>query len=131
MKITANFTLEELCHTSYDLDNTPATEQIINLCFGANNILQPLRDYLGKPIYINSGFRSVQVNKAVGGVSKSQHVSGCAADIRVSNLDMSKIMSWLKNCKFCDQVLQGKSFIHVSWTIGSPRRQVIYNYYNY
>lgn len=131
MKITANFTLEELCHTSCGLENTPSTEQIINLCFGANNILQPLRNYLGKPITVNSGFRSIEVNKAVGGVSNSQHIAGCAADIRISQLDMVKVMTWLKNCKYCDQVLQGKSFIHVSWTINNPRRQVIYNYYNY
>lgn len=131
MKITANFTLEELSNTSCGLKNTPGTEQIINLCFGANNILQPLRNYLGKPITVNSGFRSVEVNKAVGGVSNSQHITGCAADIRISQLDMVKVMAWLKKCKFCDQVLQGKSFIHVSWTISNPRRQVIYNYYNY
>lgn len=131
MKITANFTLEELCNTSCHLDNTPGTKQIINLCFGANNILQPLRNYLDKPITINSGYRSVQVNKAVGGVSNSQHITGCAADIRISPLDMVKVMTWLKNCEYCDQVLQGKSFIHVSWTLGSPRKQVIYNYYNY
>lgn len=131
MKITANFTLEELCHTSCGLDNTPSTKQIINLCFGANNILQPLRNYLGKPITINSGYRSIEVNKSVGGVSNSQHITGCAADIRISPQDMVKVMEWLKKCKFCDQVLQGKSFIHVSWTISNPRRQVIYNYYNY
>lgn len=131
MKITANFTLEELCHTSCGLVNDPSTYQIINLCFGANNILQPLRNYLGKPISVNSAFRSVQVNKSVGGVSNSQHIDGCAADIRVSPLDMIKVMKWLKDCKFCDQVLQGKSFIHVSWSIINPRRQVIYNYYNY
>lgn len=131
MKITANFTLEELCHTSCGYTNNPNTWQIINLCFGANNILQPLRDYIGKPITINSGFRSIQVNKIVGGVKNSQHIAGCAADIRVSKYDMEKVMSWLENCKFCDQVLQGVSFIHVSWVISNPRRQVIYNYYNY
>lgn len=131
MNITANFTLEELCKTSCGLNNTPGTEQIINLCFGANNVLQPLRNYLAKPITINSGYRSIQVNKAVGGVSNSQHIAGCATDIRISPMDMVKVMEWLKNCKYCDQVLQGKTFVHVSWTIRNPRRQVIYNYYNY
>ena len=132
MRISKHFTLEEMCHTSQPFDNTPSVQQVINLCFGVNNILEPLRNLLEKPIIINSGFRSEKVNKAVGGVPKSQHLQGLAADIRVCPADIPRVFYILKALKHCDQVLGGKSFIHVSWIInGCPRQEYIQNYYNY
>lgn len=132
MRISKHFTLEEMCHTSQPFDNTPSVQQVINLCFGVNNILEPLRNLLEKPIIINSGFRSEKVNKAVGGVPKSQHLQGLAADIRVCPADIPRVFYILKTLKHCDQVLGGKSFIHVSWIInGCPRQEYIQNYYNY
>lgn len=132
MRISKHFTLEEMCHTSQPFDNTPNLQQVINLCFGIHNILEPLRNLLEKPIIINSGFRSKKVNEAVGGVSNSQHLQGLAADIRVSSSDILRVFCILKTLKHCDQVLGGKSFIHISWVInGSPRQQYKQNYYNY
>ena len=132
MRISKHFTLEEMCHTSQPFDNTPSVQQVINLCFGVNNILEPLRNLLEKPIIINSGFRSEKVNKAVGGVPRSQHLQGLAADIRVCPADIPRVFYILKTLKHCDQVLGGKSFIHVSWIInGCPRQEYIQNYYNY
>lgn len=132
IKISKHFSLEELCRTSQPYDNTPNTQQVINLCFGVHNILEPLRNLLEKPIIINSGFRSVQVNKAVGGVPNSQHLQGLAADIRVCPADIQRVFYILKALKHCDQVLGGRSFIHISWKIdGNPRQEYIQNYYNY
>ena len=132
IKISKHFSLEELCRTSQPYENTPNTQQVINLCFGVHNILEPLRNLLEKPIIINSGFRSKKVNEAVGGVSNSQHLQGLAADIRVCPADIPRVFYILKALKHCDQVLGGKSFIHVSWVInGCPRQEYIQNYYNY
>lgn len=132
IKISKHFSLEELCRTSQPYENTPSTQQVINLCFGVHNILEPLRNLLEKPIIINSGFRSKKVNEAVGGVSNSQHLQGLAADIRVSPFDIPRVFFILKTLKHCDQVLGGRSFVHISWKVeGSPRQEYIQNYYNY
>lgn len=132
MRISKHFTLEEMCHTSKPFDNTPGMQQVINLCFGVHNILEPLRNMLKKPIVVNSGFRSKKVNESVDGVSNSQHLQGLAADIRVSPYDIPRVFSILKTLKHCDQVLGGRSFVHISWIIeGSPRQEYIQNYYNY
>ena len=132
IKISKHFSLEELCRTSQPFKNTPNTQQVINLCFGVHNILEPLRNLLEKPIIINSGFRSVQVNKAVGGVHNSQHLQGLAADIRVCPDDIPRVFYILKALKHCDQVLGGRSFVHISWVVnGNPRQEYKQNYYNY
>lgn len=81
MQLTRNFTLDELTVTSTGLDNTPTATERDNLQQLAVRVLQPLRDALGAPVIVNSGFRSEAVNRAVGGTSSSQHRSGQAADI--------------------------------------------------
>ena len=78
MKITKNFTLSEFCG-----DILPQTSVIINLTSLCLNCLQPLRDGLGKPVIITSGYRTPEHNKNVGGVPTSQHLYGQAADIKV------------------------------------------------
>lgn len=87
MKLTENFKLTEFTKSStaqrLGLDNTPSTHivrALTNLC---QQVLQPLRDWYGKPIIVSSGYRSAMLNKAVGGVSNSQHMKGEAADLQV------------------------------------------------
>ena len=60
-----------------------------NLCI---HVLQPLRDTLGAPVYINSGYRSKRLNAKVGGVPNSRHLLGKAADIHCDNLDYAKVI---------------------------------------
>lgn len=85
MKLTDNFTLEELIKSStatkLNIDNNPTEEITSNLLELSTKILQPIRNVYGKPIVISSGYRCTKLNKAVGGVSTSQHVKGEAADI--------------------------------------------------
>ena len=89
MKLTENFKLTEFTKSStaqrLGLDNTPSpniVRALTNLC---QQVLQPLRDWYGKPIIVSSGYRSAMLNKAVGGVSNSQHMKGEAADLQVKN----------------------------------------------
>lgn len=83
MRLTANFTVEELTHSAEaarrGLDNTPPADVMLNLLRLAG-VLEEVRALLGKPIHINSGYRSPAVNKAVGGSSVSAHCDGRAAD---------------------------------------------------
>lgn len=132
VKLSKHFSLDELCKTSTSFNNVPTRDNVINLCYGVNNILEPLRAFLRKPLTVTSGFRCPDVNKAVGGVANSQHLKGLAADVHIEPSDMGLAFMYLRTNKFCDQVLGGKSFIHISWTIdGSPRQQYIMNYYKY
>jgi uncharacterized protein YcbK (DUF882 family) len=91
IKLTEHFTLSEMCSTSVQTadHNFPSQEVISNLK-RLTKWLEMLRDEWNKrygdgndPIIINSGYRSPAVNKAVGGVATSNHLTGCAADIRV------------------------------------------------
>jgi len=86
MALTKNFTLQELTKsataTRLKIDNTPSQRIIKNLTELATKVLQPIRDKYGKPIIVTSGYRCEQLNKAVGGVTFSQHCQGQAADIK-------------------------------------------------
>lgn len=83
--ITPNFKYSEMCHSnkaaSLGIPNLPTVEEAKHIEELVKNILQPLRDELGMGIRINSGFRNPRVNKLVGGVSNSAHLTGYAADI--------------------------------------------------
>ena len=92
MKIT-NFTFNELIKTDTGLDNMPNDMNIIkNLCRLAD-FLQTIRNELHLPIIITSGYRSKEVNEAVGCASSSYHVKGLSVDIKCS--DMDKLLSVL------------------------------------
>ena len=86
MKLSNNFTLEELTKsgtaTRLKINNTPTKEAANNLAKLAINVLQPIRDAWGAPIVVTSGYRCPALNKATKGATKSQHMTGAAADIR-------------------------------------------------
>ena len=80
-----HFSLLELINTSTTTlaNNIPSWDSVENLLILCEKILDPLRGAYGRPLFINSGYRSRFVNESVGGVSTSQHLLGCAADISV------------------------------------------------
>ena len=83
-KLSEHFTLGELTKTNHKVYNIPSHEAIENLkrlCVG----LEALRERAGVPIVINSGYRSPQLNRKIGGQPNSNHLTGCAVDIRVKN----------------------------------------------
>ena len=86
MKLTKNFTSEELTASCtakrLGLKNYPDSYVMGNLRRLCANILQPIRDEWGAPIIVGSGYRCTQLNAAVGGVVNSDHLYGCAADIK-------------------------------------------------
>lgn len=124
------FSLEELINTSITVlaNNIPDWDSVENLLILCEKILDPLRSAYGNPIYISSGYRSRFVNETVGGVSISQHLVGCAADIMVrSDCLLSKLFDLIQELHLpFDQLIYYKKrrFIHVSWS-PYPRSQVI------
>jgi hypothetical protein len=93
MNLSPHFTLEELTHTDHrELDNTPNQNEISNLQRLANFLEEVKTALGGKPIMVNSAFRSKQVNDAVGSKDSSQHRIGCAVDIRVPGLTPDEVV---------------------------------------
>ena len=138
-RISKNFTLEELTASATakakGIRNNPGQTDIVNLCGLVHNVLQPLRDAMGHPIKIGSGYRSLALNQAVGGVKNSQHMRGEAADLCIDG-DIQKGKQWFNwiktHCEF-DQLIfehnaKGNYWVHVSYRCdGLNRRQVIDN----
>lgn len=93
MNLSEHFTLEELTYTDHrSLDNTPNDAELTNLVRLAE-FLEELKTLLGgKPIMVNSAFRSKAVNDAVGSKDTSQHRVGCAADIRVPGMTPDEVV---------------------------------------
>ena len=93
MNLSEHMTLAELTKTSVRIENVPSEAQVENLkrlCRWLERLRRRWNDKYGDgddPIIINSGFRSAAVNKAVGGVPSSNHLTGCAVDIRVAGLE--------------------------------------------
>jgi uncharacterized protein YcbK (DUF882 family) len=92
-----------------------------------DNLLQPLRDAWDAPLFINSGYRCPELNKAVGGVATSQHVLGMAADVGCSNpYELAKLVKKLR-LPF-DQMGLYDTFVHLSYRDdGENRNQIFYS----
>jgi len=136
-KITANFTLGEfiISRTAIRLglqsEQEKVTQSVIdNITTLVANVLEPLRQHSG-PIIVNSGYRSPAVNKAIGGSTSSQHMTGEAADIELPSGDNRKLAELIVKLKlpFDQMILEfgtddRPAWIHVSY---SPRhrRQIL------
>lgn len=136
MKKIKYFSLSEFLNSAtakrLRIDNTPTFEVVDNLNKLAD-YLDVIREKVGKPILISSGFRCPVLNKAVGGVSNSQHQKGLAADLICA--DMESLEKVLRETGGFDQLIKehhkgSKSFwFHVSVAPrnGKPRQQIIMN----
>jgi len=131
MLLTPHFTLEELTATQHrSLDNTPNSSEINNLKRLAE-MLEEVKDLLdGKPIMVNSAFRSKAVNDAVGSKDTSQHRVGCAADIRVPGLTPDQVVKAIVGSPIAfDQIIREfDSWTHISVPnnpSGTPRKQAL------
>lgn len=131
MKLTDHFTLEELTATSHrQFDNTPNDAELANLVRLAE-FLEKVKAFLdGKPIMVNSAFRSKAVNDSVGSKDTSQHRVGCAADIRVPGMTPDAVVRALVASKLpFDQIIREfDAWTHISipnTPEGPPRRQAL------
>ena len=123
MRLTEHFDLVELTRsataTRLGLMNVPPQTAVGNLRNLCQKVLEPLRQHLGKPIIVTSGYRSKELNKAVGGVENSQHLVGEAADLRIESEKQGREwMAWIMdNCEFDQLILERNTkatWLHVS-----------------
>ena len=125
--MTPHFTLAELTHTSHrQFDNTPNETELANLQKLAE-FLEKVKTLLdGKPIMINSAFRSKAVNDSVGSKDTSQHRLGYAADIRVPGMTPDAVVRALvaSDLPFDQVIREFDAWTHISIS-PSPRRQAL------
>lgn len=126
---TNHFTFRELVGSSTArinrIDNIPNEYEYLSLAALVTNILEPARSYWGCQLFVNSGYRSPELNKHVGGVPSSQHCKGEAADITTGSTQGNrKLCEWMRLNLNYDQLIleKGGKWIHVSYVIGGECR---------
>ena len=127
------FTIEELCKsttaTRLKIDNRCDSGIAANLTALVDNVLDPLREWYGKPVSVNSGYRCPTLNKAVGGSATSQHMSGQAADIDTGDRQQNKLLfEYIRKNLLFDQLIDESNFawVHVSYRAdGKNRNQIL------
>jgi len=127
MKLTEHFSLEELTATSHrQFDNTPNDAEMANLVLLAEFLEQVKAALDGKPVMINSAFRSKQVNDSVGSKDTSQHRTGCAADFKVPGMTPDAVVRAIIAAGLpYDQIIREfDAWTHISIS-DKPRRQAL------
>jgi len=131
MNLSEHFTIEELTHTDHrEFDNTPNDSELANLTRLAAFLEQVKTVLGGKPIMVNSAFRSKKVNDAVGSKDTSQHRIGCAADIRVPGMTPDEVVRAViaSGIEYDQVIREFDRWTHISvpnTTGGKPRRQAL------
>lgn len=134
MKLSKNLSLKEATRsqtaTRKGISNEPTIEHMTNLKRIAQKVFQPARDFFGVPIRVSSGYRSPELNKAIGGSSRSQHSKGEALDLIIEDRNM-ELFFYIKNHLEFDQLIwefgtdTEPDWVHVSYSEGKNRGEVL------
>ena len=114
------------------IDNMPGDYEYSNMQLIAEKVFEPLRNHIGKPIKINSFYRSVDLNKAIGGSSRSQHCQGRAMDIddTFGHATNAEMYNWIKENLNFDQMIwefgndDNPAWVHVSYVSEDQNRNI-------
>jgi hypothetical protein len=136
--LTNNFSLHEMIKSETairrDMDNTPHSDEVVqNLTTLCEQVLQPLRDVYGVGIKVNSGYRSPDVNAAVGGSRTSDHCKGQAADIEIPGVANADLAQYIADnfeytqliLEFYTQGIPDSGWVHVSYDVNNLKKQVM------
>ena len=140
MQISKHLSLAEVSRSETakrkGINNTPSGEHLENFKKLAENIFEPIREHFGVPIHISSGYRSKELNSAIGGSATSQHCSGEAIDIDMdgsaSGITNAQVFNFIKDNLHFDQLIwefgsnSNPDWVHVSYeTTGKQRKQIL------
>lgn len=104
--LTPHFRLSELIRTSHAADNWPSTpDEILKLQYVCQWVLEKVRTRFGRPVSVNSGYRSQAVNALVGGSTKSQHMKAEAVDFEVPGIANGDVAAWVRDNLVFDQLI--------------------------
>ena len=126
--LTENFKLKELIVTKTGIDNTPPNHIIDNL-YTLAQALEKVRTACGNnPVTVLSGYRSPDVNKAVGGSKTSAHMKGLAADFVVGNMTIKEVFDTIRKAGIVyDQLILEPSWIHIGLAAAPRKQNLIYD----
>lgn len=119
--------------TRRGIDNRPPPEVVENLIHLCYNLLEPIRTEFG-PVQISSGFRCPELNRAIKGAPKSQHIYGMAADIEVPGVDNCSLAAWIADHMDFDQLIlefhvhedgPNSGWVHVSYNASGNAREIL------
>jgi hypothetical protein len=138
MQISKHLSLAEVSRSETakrkGINNTPSGEHLENFKKLAENIFEPIREHFGVPIHISSGYRSKELNAAVGGSASSQHCQGEAIDIDMdgTSITNAEIFNYIKDNLNFDQMIwefgndTNPDWVHVSYeSTGKQRKQIL------
>jgi hypothetical protein len=138
MQLSKNLALAEVMRSETakrkGISNMPTPEHIENFKLLAENVFQPIRDHFGVPIILSSGYRSKELNTAVGGALSSQHCTGEAIDIDMDGTTVknAEIFNFIKDNLNFDQLIwefgtdSNPDWVHVSYeSTGKQRKQIL------
>lgn len=135
MRLSQNFQLHEFTRSQtasrHNRDNTPPDDALFEMQALVTNVLQPIRDYLARPIVISSGYRSPWLNKKIRGATNSQHMRGQAADFECPGIGNLDLFFAIRDRFIYDQLIleyhdpdkgPHDGWIHVSYKSREPNR---------
>ena len=137
MNLTKNFTLSEMTKSEtalrFGMANEPGEAEIGNLKLLCEKVLQPVRDFYGMGVKVNSGYRHPLVNAKVNGSPTSDHCQGRAADIEIPSIANGQVAEWIKdNLEFKQLILEfytpgvpDSGWVHVSYDPENLKKQVL------
>lgn len=136
MQLSKHFSLQEFTYSptavARKIRNEPGPEHLANLKLLVEKVLEPIREHFGKPVKVNSGYRSPALNRAVGGSLTSQHSNGQAADIEIDGIANAVLAQWISENLEYDQLIlefynpnEGPSsgWVHVSYSSTNNRKE--------
>ena len=135
MQLSDHFTLSELTKSSTaerrGIANEPGSTEIENLITVCDQLLEPVRNHYGIPFAPNSGFRGLELNRAIGSSDTSQHVKGEAVDFEVPGIANKDVALWvMENCEFDQLILEfykegipDSGWVHCSYTLDRDNRK--------
>ena len=124
MKLSKNLSLDEVIYSKTalrrDIDNTPTEEHVKNLKYVAEKVFQPIREHFGVPIYVSSGYRSKDLNEAIGGSPRSFHSHGMALDLdqdgRNKGVSNADVFYFIKdNLQFTELIWEFGDYNNPNW----------------
>jgi hypothetical protein len=138
MQLTKNFSMKELTNSStavrLGIDNTNPPERVVTKLFAlCDNVLQPARDMLGR-LNINSGYRCLELNRALGSSDTSQHVAGEAVDVEHGVISNYELACWLRDNLDYDKIIlefytpgvANSGWVHVTYKSTKENRKQTY-----
>lgn len=137
LRLSAHFTLGELCKSAtadrLGIANVPGEAEVRALSFVCETILEPVRVHFGRPFSPNSGFRCLELNRAIKSKDTSQHVKGQAVDIEIPAIPNAELAEWIAdNLEFDQLILEfytpgvpSSGWVHVSAKPQGNRREIL------